>query len=657
MFHVEHIFPLLCCPVGFLLTGQSWADGIPPNSFFPAPSAAEVSDAATIPFAAEQTAAADEDSPHPAPSATSVDPKSSPIFEATPDAATDPLSEVRSDSTSSQLSKESTGAAVPQTASHAHPAQESGAPEDASEGAPKDEPKDEPLLVLPIASSSEELKQQLTVGWQDLLMGWEESARRHFEEALQHDDRCALAHVGLLLASPEQAQEHISTLQQICGQDSDTLLTPAESFYLSVFLRASGRHIEGAAREMNEHADRYRADLFAALWGIQFLHCADTGYTQEGEVRPLQAEALRRAQALYQKHPSHPLVCYLRAYLEEAAPDISPEALEAAQKASELMPRHPMPQLLLGHLLYRSQREGEALAHFQQAASLAREESRLHSEIADEDKGKSSKAKNGEEQKPSALFLTATLYEATTLWSIGQDQKSLQLRRRLRAIPLPTDSKESASPAATLLRWEARTLPLRVLILRKRVPTQGEIEAAFQGATPEHPSDIDFVLEERNCLRAALSARKKAGEGDMKEAVRSLQLAEEALVRFDKTLARVREVSPHWVTPWHRAKEACLVALCTAKAEVYPSSADIWKENARQAVQPPVLLLPPPVPMRSTTVTAAPSSAPSSARSASRSTIKRPKASSRQKSSTRRASGKQKPKKNQRPSRSRKKKR
>ena len=589
MFHVEHIFPLLCCPVGLLLTGQSWANDIPPNSFLPAPPAT----------------------------------------------------------------------ATPQTAPPSHPAQESGTPEDASEGAPKDELKGEPLLVLPIASSSEELKQQLTVGWQDLLMGWEESARRHFEQALQHDDRCALAHAGLLLAFPEQAQEHVRTLQQICGQDSDTLLTPAESFYLSVFLRASGRHIEGAAREMNEHADRYRADLFAALWGIQFLHCADTGYTQEGEVRPLQAEALRRAQALYRKHPSHPLVCYLRAYLEEAAPDISPEALEAAQKAAELMPGHPMPQLLFGHLLYRSQREEEALAHFQQAAFLAKEESRLHSEIADRDRSKSDRGKSeGErEHQPSALFLTATLYEATTLWSIGQDRKSLQLRRRLRAIPLPIDRKESASPAATLLRWEARTLPLRVLILRKRVPTQGEIEAAFQAATPEHPSDIDFVLEERNCLRAALSARKKAGAGDMKEAVRSLQLAEEALARFDKTLDRVREVSPHWVTPWHRAREACLVALCTAKAEVYPSSADIWKENARQAVQPPVLLLPPPVPMRSTTVTAAPASASSSARSASGSTIKRPKASPRQKSSSRRASGKQKPKKNQRPSRSRKKKR
>ncbi len=545
MFHVEHIFPLLCCPVGFLLTGQSWADSSPPNNL----------------------------------------------------TGTQPSSEISSVSepTPSPAKEEST------------------------------EPKDEPLLVLPIASSSEELKQQLTVGWQDLLMGWEESARHHFEQALRHDEHCALAHAGLLLAFPEGKQEHIQSLQNICGEDSNVLLTPAESFYLSAFLQAANRHLEAAAREMNEHADRYRADLFATLWGIQLLHCADIGYTQEGEVRPLQAKALRRAQALYRKHPSHPLVCYLRAYLEEAAPNISAEALEAAQKAAELMPRHPMSQLLLGHLLYRSQREEEALTYFQQAASLAKAES----------------------NETSALFLTASLYEATTLWSIGQDRKSLQLRRRLRAIPLPTDRKESASPAATLLRWEARTLPLRILILRKRVPTQGEIEAAFQAATPEHPSDIDFVLEERNCLRAALSARKKAGAGDMKEAVPFLHLAEEALTRFDATLTQAREVSPHWVTPWYRAREACLIALCTAKAEVYPSSADIWKENARQAVQPPVLLLPPPVPMRSTTTTAAPSPTPSSARSASGSSIKRSKAASRPKSSSHRASGKQPSKKSQ----------
>lgn len=440
------------------------------------------------------------------------------------------------------------------------------------------------FLVLPTASSDEELKLHLALGWQDLLLGWEESAERHFNKSLERDSHCVLARAGLMmLASSSHAEEHLQALQEQWEQENSPSLTPAEASYLSIFLKAAGRHLGEAGREMSHYADRYRADLFAALWSLQLLHCADIPYTPEGKESALQREALQRAQELFSARPHHPLVCYLRAYLEETAPIVSLEALEAAQRCAELMPWHPMPELLWGHLLYRSGREKVAIEHFRRAAQRAQE------------------LFPANEESRSALVLTAQLYEATALWSTGKDRESLQLRRKLCALPLPPQNERTSQPA-TLLRWEIRTLPLRILVLRKQVPTQGEIDAAYRAATPtpdEASAQDDLVLEERNCLRAALSARRKARLGDMKEALRSLQLAEEALARFEKTLPRARDISAGWVTPWYRAQEACLIAVYAAKTDVYPSSADIWNENLQRAIHAPILLMPPAIPQRS----------------------------------------------------------
>lgn len=435
-----------------------------------------------------------------------------------------------------------------------------------------------PLLSIPLASSSEEACQQTSAGMLDLLWGWEESSRLHFEKALQADASCLLAYCGLLLTEDEPAVRQ-EALQEFRNQmdNHQGKLTPAESFYLAAFLKLLSGDKKGAADEFCKRADRYRADMFSACWGILLLHCLDYGYTPDkGNIETYQKQAMERAIALYASHPDEPLVCFVRAYIEEAAPAISPEAMEAARCIAARVPGHPAPQLLLGHLLYRSGQVCEAIPFFTQAAANA------HRETI--------------EPSHAALEMTARLYESIALWSDGQDKEALRTRRAMNAQTL--DREHIKAPAVILQRWEAATLPLRVLVCRPDLPTLGEIKAASKAATVEPPLTDDAVLYVRDCLRSTLHARLKAAAGDTNGSLLSLQLAEQALQAFEATHENIYAQSTRLITPWLRAHEACQIALCTARAELYTSTAELWKQNARDAVQPVSLLLPPVMPVR-----------------------------------------------------------
>jgi tetratricopeptide (TPR) repeat protein len=187
---------------------------------------------------------------------------------------------------------------------------------------------------------------------------------------------------------------------------------------------------------------------------------------------------------------------------------VSEEALQAASKALELLPGHPMPYLLMGHLLYRSERAGEAVPYFRKAVELA--------------------GKAGIEPEQERLKMTALLYESTALWSSYQDEAALATRRAMNAEKL--DAGMLATPVMVLRRWEANTLPLRILIRREVAPTVVEIRAASNAATPSPAlPGKDAVLVVRDCLRAALYARARVKTADRQNAQKSLALAQQKL--------------------------------------------------------------------------------------------------------------------------------
>lgn len=431
-----------------------------------------------------------------------------------------------------------------------------------------------PLLQLALATESEEAQKEVQAGLVDLLLGWEESARIRFERAAKADDMCSLAWCGLMMTEADPAARKRS-MQELTERINQLPTTPPEAFYLATFFRLLANDQLGAAEDFIQRAERYRHDVFSACWGILLLHCSDVGYDELGKTLPHQSRALELAGKLYQENPENALVCFVRGYVEEAAPVVSEQAIQAAEKSVRLMPGHPIPQHLYGHLLYRSGSAGEAVSHFMEAV-------------------KSATRKDIPEWESSVL-MTSRLYVSTAMWTAGQSAKALATRRAMNKMPL--DREHLHAPAVILHRWEAATLPLRVLVAGKKVPSIGQITAASSAAEvkPALPGD-DPVLLVRDCLRACLYVRLRAKNKDVRNAAKSLALAEEALKQFEQTREDVLARGVHYITPWTRALEACQVALSMARAEVYTRTADMWKESARQAVRPVTLMLPPVIP-------------------------------------------------------------
>lgn len=482
---------------------------------------------------------------------------------------------------------------------YAEPVEEASATEPAPELTPSPAPVDEetaeevvevepeetelkryPEQNLPLATSDADVARCVEAGMVDLLLGWEESAQRHFEAAIVHgvhpDSECMLAHIGMIMSVPD-ARLKEENRNKLMEKIDVVAATPVEQFYLATFLKLISREHDAAANDFAERATRYRADTFSAAWAIMLLHCADVGYDDTGRPNMHQARALELAEQFYQQYPEDALICYVRAYIEESAPKISEQALEASAKASQLLPGHPMPQLLHGHLLYRSERAAESVPYFRKAAELAA----------------------GAELQPlqERLRMIARLYESTALWSAWRDEEALETRKAMNAVAV--DSTCMKTPLMVLLRWEANTLPLRILIRREEAPTVTEIRAAATAATPSPalPGE-DTVLKVRNCLRAALYARARMKSGDVQSAQKSLCLAQEALAEFQDTEEDVFAQGVEFITPWYRALEACKIAVLVAGSEVYPDPDEFWKKVAASSMRPGTMLLPPPVPKR-----------------------------------------------------------
>lgn len=439
-------------------------------------------------------------------------------------------------------------------------------------------------LELALATDNPTAQQAVKAAMLDLLLGWNESARVHFARAVEADNTCTLAYAGLWMtdADPARLKENLANLTEKFHQSAGT---PIETFYISCFLKLLSNDQLGAAEDFCSRAAIYKNDVLSACWGILLLHCADLGYDEQGRALTRQARALELAGRLYAERPENPLVCFVRAYVEEAAPEVSKQALEAAAKAAALLPEHPVPSHLLGHLLYRSKRAEEAVPHFMKAVTLA--------------------TRKDIPEWESSQLMTSRLYVSTAMWSCGQNAKALATRRVLSAMPL--NREHLHAPAVILQRWEAATLPLRVLVASPEVSRTGLITAAAAAAEVKPPLPWeDPVLHVRDCLRATLYARLRAHSGNTEHATRSLALAEDALKKFELTREDVLARGIHYITPWMRALEACQVALSKARAEVYVRTSDMWEESARMAVRPVTLMLPPVIPELQIKATASP---------------------------------------------------
>lgn len=409
-------------------------------------------------------------------------------------------------------------------------------------------PQWEDSLVAAASSCSNEEGRTLTArGWQALLMGDDDLARTQFEVALVRDEQALMARCGLLLLGDASQRELIESSLESAG------LNPSEVFYVESFFKFLSGDREGAAKDFRERTKAFRADFFAGYWGIVLSHYCE----QESAAREL-------CQSLLEREPQNPMLLFLRALSEEQESAVSEEALQAAKRCTELLCTEAMPFQLYGHLLFRSGRVEESVEVFESARQKA----------------------------DGTLFYAASLYKATALWCLHRDQESLDLRRELNASMVL--AKAPQSDAERLWRWEVNTLPLRILVLRKELPTGTEIRLAVKAATPETKWEEDaVVLLYRDALAAVLYAR-------LKKDARQLNKAEECYKRF--LAMGAGDAAPMSKSCYLRAKAALEIALNAVRAELFSEQTkDIWTSNKEELLQQPTSrLLPPPIPDRGT---------------------------------------------------------
>ncbi len=443
-----------------------------------------------------------------------------------------------------------------------------------------------PTPMLSLACGHEQANALLNLGMQDMLLGWDEQALYHFTHAFEEiarsqeagnaDDLSPLVVLGIMLTRGP-SREYIDLMQRQLA--ADVPMTPQEMNLMNTFLCLLRGERQGAGEEFAARADQFRADWLSASWAAILLH---DGYDEIGNPLPGQKKALAIADRLYAEHSGQWAACYARALVEETAPQVSDTALEAARKACELLPEHPSTWLLLGHLLYRrgeGQGAIDALGQSVQRAEKARENV-PHGTIA------------------AALVywpleLRARLYLCTVLAQEGRAGESQALIKEL----VPDSPKDIAqlpdSLGKSLLDWEARTLPLRLLVLRQKLPSQAEVTRAISFSETLMPSASQAATRlYHDCMRYCLAARKSAAEGKKQHALACLKAAEEAAQKLQSRRDELAK-APHALSSFERAQEACRMAVLSVRLLVFKDTADIWRDSLEEAMRPASLRMPP----------------------------------------------------------------
>ncbi len=442
-----------------------------------------------------------------------------------------------------------------------------------------------------MASDDEELKTQVQLGLRDTLMDWGEQARLHFRAAVELDPDCAMAWAGLLLTEGATAEVR-SALERSLAEEA--MLTPQETAVISIWLRLAQSGQGGAGDEFAERAERYRHDVLSACWAVRLLH---DGYEEiGGKPLPSQQRALKLAQSLYERWPDNPLVVYMRAWVEESSPTPSDEAMNAAKFAAEVMCAHPATELLYGHLLYRKGQLEEAILHLHQASTRAGECRRKNVPCGTHDKC----IQASERLETWPLELRAKLYESTLLWLKGQHRESLTLQSELLQCVKNLSQNSMQGQGEILLFFEAQTLPLRLLMLSPKLPSDAQVAAATKAAQTrsQHPDSVNLsrlYQDYRDCLRFCVVARQRAAAGRQAHALRCIKSAEACAQRIHESLER-DEWNAYTQSALTRADEACQLALLAAKAAAYPDSSELWVDMLEKSSRRSSLLMPPVLP-------------------------------------------------------------
>ena len=417
------------------------------------------------------------------------------------------------------------------------------------------------LSGIPQAIDSEAARQHINLGIHCLLLQYGEKAQFHFNQALHHASDSILAHVGLLMIYPSGSsayKHHLTALNKLMDE---VMMTPVEEWYVSTFLQYISGDLQGAADAFQHRAERYKRDRMAFYW-YTLLHHYASG--QGNSIPPALNEYLNQ-------YPDDTIAHYLFALHGEYSEFPSDAALLSAQRAADTFSDIPTTHLLYAHLLHRKGQYEEALIRYQKARQTAMDDL-AHVQL-----------------QHAVSYRTACLAEASLYWQIGQKIDSL---KHSLALSKQASAASEEGEANLLLNWEARTLPLRLLVMQPTAPAGAAINAASSTCNAPSATPVKLV---QDCLVAAIQTRSLAESGRSTTASHTLARAERLFSELQRLGSDSINIGGMERTCFNRACSACEGALHRARMALYPDSISIWKPHLDKVLSMPNSRFLPPV--------------------------------------------------------------
>ena len=282
-----------------------------------------------------------------------------------------------------------------------------------------------------------------------------------------------MAHWGvcmsLMAAGPEFQKERVESMKSM----KELALHPAfpehERAYadaLAVLLMDGPEEARKAWKTLYETWPR---DPYAPLFYAMLLR---DGFDDRGKPGEGQEEAVRIVDEVLKKRPGSQAALFMRALLDEVAPVIPPETVETARRAVAANPQSSSAHHLLGHFLFRTGDYRGASAAFKKSEDLC-----VNWEKS--------------EKVPRALndaYFRSAIYRAVSEFCAGRYKEADRIASAVASVPL--DKEYPLAPGTLLQIWEARNLPVRLMLANPDLPRQEYVLKASPAPLPKGFPDL-----------------------------------------------------------------------------------------------------------------------------------------------------------------------
>lgn len=457
----------------------------------------------------------------------------------------------------------------------------------------------EEIVSIPMAISSPSAlaSKHVLQGLAHIQAAWDFEAYRHFCEALKLDPDCLMAYwgIGLSLAAPnneftQQRQVAVLRMIELIDATRDVngrqlpIATKMEQDYalaLAELFRLRGK----AGEAFKKLSETYPGNLQSQCLAIYLQR---DGYDRFGP-RAKQALAIEQMEKLVEANPDNVAVLGFWVMLHGEAPEattkLREQILPVVRKIARKVPDFPPYQHLLGHFEWRCGNHALAEAAFERATSLYAEHKETHGLSVHECDG----------------WIRSQLYLATAMQSRGKFDEAMSIAVQLSE--LEVDSARLGSKGASLMIWEAKTLPARLYVARGN---EGDFTRAISSLPGKNDSFLEKIKERSlsvfylECLMQYLECRQalEKGESDIaQQKALALSGIQQRMERLKTQAVKSASISEYVRAlagvKVYAAEVRGLVALAQASSSSQRQIARSWFKTAVDKQQRPALLMPP----------------------------------------------------------------